>query len=103
LVDDGSGLVVVTATERSRVVLMAKKTAKKTTKTTKPVAKKAGARPRARAGLKRMDNVGIVVESLGAAISFFAELGLELEGEPPSKVSGQVASRDCATSASRPP
>jgi catechol 2,3-dioxygenase-like lactoylglutathione lyase family enzyme len=29
-----------------------------------------------------MDNVGIVVESLDAAISFFAELGLELEGEP---------------------
>src|SRR5438093_12834714 len=30
--------------------------------------------------LKRMDNVGIVVESLDAAISLFAELGLELEG-----------------------
>jgi catechol 2,3-dioxygenase-like lactoylglutathione lyase family enzyme len=30
--------------------------------------------------LRRMDNVGIVVESLDAAISFFAELGLELEG-----------------------
>src|SRR3954453_13651753 len=30
--------------------------------------------------LKRMDNVGIVVESLDATISFFAELGLELEG-----------------------
>jgi len=30
--------------------------------------------------IKRMDNVGIVVESLDAAISFFAELGLELEG-----------------------
>ncbi|HXU34099.1 MAG TPA: VOC family protein, partial [Thermoanaerobaculia bacterium] len=30
--------------------------------------------------LKRMDNVGIVVESLDTAISFFAELGLELEG-----------------------
>ena len=27
-----------------------------------------------------MDNVGIVVESLDLAISFFAELGLELEG-----------------------
>src|ERR671922_891895 len=38
---------------------------------------------RARVGrvtLQRMDNVGIVVESLDAAISFFAELGLELEG-----------------------
>jgi catechol 2,3-dioxygenase-like lactoylglutathione lyase family enzyme len=30
--------------------------------------------------LKRMDNVGIVVESLDAVISFFTELGLELEG-----------------------
>jgi len=30
--------------------------------------------------LRRMDNVGIVVESLDAAVSFFAELGLELEG-----------------------
>ena len=28
----------------------------------------------------RMDNVGIVVEDLGAAIEFFRELGLELEG-----------------------
>lgn len=30
--------------------------------------------------LKRMDNVGIVVESLDKAVSFFEELGLELEG-----------------------
>jgi len=30
--------------------------------------------------LLRMDNVGIVVESLDDAISFFAELGLKLEG-----------------------
>lgn len=30
--------------------------------------------------LLRMDNVGIVVESLDNAISFFLELGLELEG-----------------------
>ena len=30
--------------------------------------------------LTRMDNVGIVVESLDAAISFFTEVGLELEG-----------------------
>jgi catechol 2,3-dioxygenase-like lactoylglutathione lyase family enzyme len=33
-----------------------------------------------RVALVRMDNVGIVVESLDAAISFFSELGLELEG-----------------------
>ena len=31
--------------------------------------------------LKRMDNVGIVVESLDAVIPFFVELGLELEGQ----------------------
>jgi catechol 2,3-dioxygenase-like lactoylglutathione lyase family enzyme len=36
-------------------------------------------RKNARVVLQRMDNVGIVVESLDAAISFFAELGLELE------------------------
>lgn len=30
--------------------------------------------------VKRMDNVGIVVESLDTAVSFFTELGLELEG-----------------------
>jgi catechol 2,3-dioxygenase-like lactoylglutathione lyase family enzyme len=30
-----------------------------------------------------MDNVGIVVEDIDAAIEFFAELGLELEGRAP--------------------
>ena len=30
-----------------------------------------------------MDNVGIVVDDLAAAIAFFIELGLELEGEAP--------------------
>lgn len=30
--------------------------------------------------VKRMDNVGIVVEDLSAAIEFFSELGLEFEG-----------------------
>ena len=29
----------------------------------------------------RMDHIGVVVEDLAAAIAFFAELGLELEGE----------------------
>lgn len=33
--------------------------------------------------VKRMDNVGIVVENLDAAIEFFAELGLKLEGRAP--------------------
>src|SRR4051795_8256095 len=41
--------------------------------------------------LKRMDNVGIVVASLDAAISFFAELGLELEGR--AMVEGEWAGR----------
>ena len=33
--------------------------------------------------VKRMDNVGIVVEDMEAAIEFFTELGLELEGRAP--------------------
>ncbi|MES2018045.1 MAG: VOC family protein [Pseudomonadota bacterium] len=33
--------------------------------------------------VKRMDNVGIVVEDLDAAIVFFTELGLDLEGRAP--------------------
>ncbi len=33
--------------------------------------------------VKRLDNVGIVVEDLDAAIAFFTELGLELEGRAP--------------------
>ena len=33
--------------------------------------------------VKRMDNVGVVVEDLDAAIEFFTELGLELEGRAP--------------------
>ena len=41
--------------------------------------------------VKRMDNVGIVVESLDAAISFFTELGLELEGR--ATIEGEWAGR----------
>jgi len=41
--------------------------------------------------LLRMDNVGIVVDDLQAAIGFFAELGLELEGE--ATVEGQSVDR----------
>jgi len=48
-----------------------------------------------------MDNVGIVVESLDTAISFFAELGLELEGRSLIEGDWSGASPDCATSASR--
>ena len=39
----------------------------------------------------RMDNVGIVVDDLKAAIAFFLELGLELEGE--TTVEGQSVDR----------
>ena len=38
-----------------------------------------------------MDNVGIVVEDLAAAIEFFGELGLELEGQ--STVDGEWSGR----------
>ena len=41
--------------------------------------------------VKRMDNVGIVVESLDAAIDFFAELGLRLEGR--AMIEGEWAGR----------
>ncbi|MBR1222855.1 VOC family protein [Bradyrhizobium sp. U87765 SZCCT0131] len=41
--------------------------------------------------LKRMDNVGIVVEDLAGAIAFFLELGLELEGR--ATIEGEWAGR----------
>jgi len=41
--------------------------------------------------VKRMDNVGIVVESLDTAVAFFAELGLELEGR--ATIEGEWAGR----------
>lgn len=41
--------------------------------------------------LKRMDNVGIVVEDLDRAVDFFVELGLELEGR--ATIEGEWAGR----------
>ena len=41
--------------------------------------------------VKRMDNVGIVVDDLAATIDFFRELGLELEGR--AMVEGEWAGR----------
>jgi len=41
--------------------------------------------------LKRMDNVGIVVEDLDTAIAFFRELGLNLEGR--ATIEGEWAGR----------
>jgi catechol 2,3-dioxygenase-like lactoylglutathione lyase family enzyme len=41
--------------------------------------------------VRRMDNVGIVVESLDVAIAFFTELGLRLEGR--ATIEGEWAGR----------
>jgi catechol 2,3-dioxygenase-like lactoylglutathione lyase family enzyme len=41
--------------------------------------------------IKRMDNVGIVVEDLAATIDFFRELGMELEGQ--FSIEGEWAGR----------
>lgn len=41
--------------------------------------------------LKRMDNIGIVVDDLETAIDFFGELGLELEGR--AMIEGEWAGR----------
>ena len=41
--------------------------------------------------IKRMDNVGIVVESLDAVIPFFVELGMRLEGR--AMIEGEWAGR----------
>ena len=45
----------------------------------------------AKSKLLRMDNVGIVVESLDETIAFFAELGLKLEGR--ATIEGEWAGR----------
>jgi catechol 2,3-dioxygenase-like lactoylglutathione lyase family enzyme len=45
----------------------------------------------AKSNLLRMDNVGIVVESLDDTIAFFTELGLELEGR--ATIEGEWAGR----------
>src|SRR5262245_11874376 len=41
--------------------------------------------------LLRMDNIGIVVESLDTAVAFFEELGLELEGR--ASIDGEWSGR----------
>src|SRR5579871_114023 len=46
-----------------------------------------------------MDNVGVVVEDLPAAVEFFRELGLELEGE--ALVDGEWAGRVTGLSGQR--
>lgn len=49
--------------------------------------------------VKRMDNVGIVVEDIDAAIEFFTELGLELEGR--DIIEGEWAGRVTGMSSQR--
>jgi catechol 2,3-dioxygenase-like lactoylglutathione lyase family enzyme len=41
--------------------------------------------------IQRMDNVAIVVDDLGAAVAFFTELGMELEGS--AQIEGRWADR----------
>ncbi|MFI7481627.1 VOC family protein [Kocuria sp. M1R5S2] len=41
--------------------------------------------------VQRMDNVAVVVEDLDAAVAFFTELGLEVEGR--AQIEGQFADR----------
>jgi hypothetical protein len=40
--------------------------------------------------IQRIDNVGIVVDDLDAAVAFFTELGMELEGRMPIATSGPM-------------
>src|SRR5690349_24574495 len=49
--------------------------------------------------LKRMDNVGIVLEALEPAIAFFVELGLKLEGR--ATIEGEWAGRVTGLGAQR--
>ena len=49
--------------------------------------------------LKRMDNVGIVVDDLGGTVDFFRELGLELEGR--TTIEGEWAGRVTGLGAQR--
>ncbi len=49
--------------------------------------------------IKRMDNVGIVVEDVDAAIEFFTELGLRLEGR--ATIEGEWAGRVTGLGAQR--
>ena len=50
--------------------------------------------------IQRMDHVGVVVDDLEAAIAFFVELGMELEGEAPIEGRGWTVSSDSTASES---
>jgi catechol 2,3-dioxygenase-like lactoylglutathione lyase family enzyme len=51
--------------------------------------------------IQRMDNVAIVVRDLDAAVAFFTELGMEVEGKGRSKASGRTAPSDSTASGAR--
>jgi catechol 2,3-dioxygenase-like lactoylglutathione lyase family enzyme len=40
-----------------------------------------------------MDHIGVVVDDLAAAVAFFVELGMEVEGEGPGSVEGRWVDR----------
>ena len=53
--------------------------------------------------VKRMDNVGIVVQTSMPPLSFSPNLASSSSGAPQSKETGLMASLECATCASRLP
>jgi len=53
--------------------------------------------------LKRMDNVGIVVDDLAGTVDFFATSASSSKGGPRSKENGPGVSLDWAISASKLP
>src|SRR3989442_8847049 len=53
--------------------------------------RRAARRRRTTMTIQRMDNVGIVVDDLDAAVAFFTELGMELEGQ--AQIEGLWADR----------
>ena len=48
--------------------------------------------------IRRMDNVAIVVDDLDAAVAFFTELGMELEGKGQIEAPGRTAPSDSTAS-----
>jgi catechol 2,3-dioxygenase-like lactoylglutathione lyase family enzyme len=51
--------------------------------------------------IQRLDNVGIVVDDLDAAVAFFTELGMELEGRMPIEGSWAETSSGSTTCEAR--
>jgi catechol 2,3-dioxygenase-like lactoylglutathione lyase family enzyme len=51
--------------------------------------------------IQRMDNVAIVVDDLDAAVAFFTELGMELEGRAPIEGLLRIAPSDSTVSGAR--